>query len=158
MESSLHGIQDLRPLAIPPQHGSSAWLIAIALSALMLAGWWLWRRWQNPRARANRRLRRLQRSANPCGRSARLDRELAREVARALASGIGAHYLGSNTRLPTPLRHQQARWQDFLTRLSRCRYAGHDNHPRPARPNQLAELAGEARYWLRQWPTGSDSA
>jgi len=142
---TLHGIQDLIPLATPPGHGSTLWLGALLLTLASLAGWWLWTRLQSPRSRARRQLRKMQRQPGPNSDSA----AHARQLASTFASGIGSRHLGSRTPLPTALQDQLPRWQDFITQLSRACYGSQ------AQPDQLTALGTEAHYWLRQWPTGT---
>ena len=140
---TLHGIQDLIPLAVPADPGAAIWLTALLLILLALAGWWLWRWRQRPRARAGRQLRRLQRQSRPSRTSA----EHARQLASTLARGIGQRHLGRHTPLPAALHQQRPRWQSFTSRLSLACYG------KQPKPDDSAALATEACYWLRQWPS-----
>lgn len=165
---SLHGIQDLRPLAIPADPTSTVGWLAIALILLVglaLFTWWLWTRLQSPHSKAARQLRQLQRHPAP----AQDQPAQARRIAHLLASGIGHTHLSQRTPLPARLRDQQARWQRFTRQISQACYARQDalqqlhrNHSgqpeqAPEQTIEMEQLIGEARYWLQQWPVEKDA-
>jgi len=137
-------LADIEPPLPPADHTGLVILLGLLAVGLAMLGVGCWRRYYSPRGRALRKL--AQQKAILA--SANVDcRQLAYQLATLLRLGLGLPRLPAELPPHGRLAALQARWQDFVSRLDRLRYATADNDNQA----ELERLFAEARFWLKTW-------
>lgn len=151
----IHSLLDIEPPLPPADSGllttlSLLAIIAAGLLAIILLRMGI-RHYLSYREQARRRIRHLHSSLPGKTGSAAINSNeasnIAYQLARVLAIGLGVNSISSSTTLPAELSGYAQRWQDFSRQLDKLRYA---------KPNNAAGildgLCCEADFWLQKWP------
>ena len=152
---SIHSLLDIEP-PLPP--ADSGLLTVISLLAILATGLLAVivlrksiRHYLSYRAQARRRIRHLHSSLPSKTGSTTIDSNeasnIAFQLARMLAVGLGVNSISSSTTLPDELSGYAQRWQDFSRQLDNLRYAKSNNDV-----SVLGGLLSEADFWLQKWP------
>ena len=152
---SVHSLLDIEPPIAPGESNlltalSILAILAICLLAIILLTKGI-RHYLGCRAQARRRIRHLHSSLPGKTGSAAIDSNeasnIAYQLARMLAIGLGMNSISSSTALPAELSGYAQRWQDFSRQLDTLRYAKSYNDI-----SILDGLFCEADFWLQKWP------
>ncbi len=136
---------DIIPPAVPPvAQDGHAWVLGLAVAALLLLGLWaFWRWFRSERQQSLRGLKRLRKAY----RTQQITpREVSYWLAAFLRRCLHTNHLSAEYAVPAALTKERSRWKGFLRRLHAARYA-----PREVCDRDTLELLAEAGYWLRRW-------
>jgi hypothetical protein len=143
--TTLQGFRDIEPLQAPVMAAPDSMAVVLLLIALiLLLAYGLWRWFNSPKAKAKRRLARIDRQI----RLQRMDRQQASAMLSSiLCQTLQLPHVSSKTPLPEALHHRQEQWQAFTHTLSVARFSTSDMET-----TQLIALVSETNHWLKRWP------
>ena len=158
-ESSLqtgHGLLDIDPPAPPPESSIPVVVSSLVLIIFLIALATITVRHINSfRSQAKRNLRHLrnevaQQDIETNVPDANFKKDVACQLARILARGLGLNGITSSTTLPAEMDRHYERWQLFVQNLSLSRF-GSENSKAETTTNSK-EMFDDALFWLKNWP------